>query len=137
MSGGIAYVLDGRGDFPRGCDREMVELFTLDDPAEVDEVRLGQIVQNLLHNAAKYTPDGGHIELGASREGGEIVLRGPQVFDGYRGETDTDEKMQKRVEHDLYYIENWSVLFDLYILLKTPLALMTKNENAVVSVPRA
>ena len=37
---------------------------------------------------------------------------------------------QKRVEFDLYYIENWSVLFDLYILLKTPLALMTKSENA-------
>ena len=43
---------------------------------------------------------------------------------------DTDEKIQKRVEFDLYYIENWSVLFDLYILLKTPLALMTKSENA-------
>jgi len=38
-------------------------------------------------------------------------------------------KIQKRVEHDLYYIENWSVLFDLYILAKTPLAL-AKTENA-------
>ncbi len=48
---------------------------------------------------------------------------------GWRGETDTHEKIQKRVEHDLYYIENWSVLFDLYILLRTPLALL-KTENA-------
>ena len=47
-----------------------------------------------------------------------------------RGEVDSEEKIQKRVEFDLYYIENWSVLFDLFILLKTPLALMTKNENA-------
>jgi len=34
------------------------------------------------------------------------------------------------VEFDLYYIENWSVLFDTFILLKTPIALMTRNENA-------
>ena len=39
------------------------------------------------------------------------------------------EKIQRRVEHDLYYIENWSVLFDLYILAMTPLALL-KTENA-------
>ena len=37
--------------------------------------------------------------------------------------------MVKRVEHDLYYIENWSVFFDLYILLATPIAL-AKTENA-------
>lgn len=49
---------------------------------------------------------------------------------GWRGETDTEDKIQRRVEHDLYYIENWSVLLDLYILAKTPFSLMTKNENA-------
>jgi Undecaprenyl-phosphate glucose phosphotransferase len=48
---------------------------------------------------------------------------------GWRGETDTQEKIQRRVEHDLYYIENWSVLFDLYILVLTPIAL-AKSENA-------
>jgi Undecaprenyl-phosphate glucose phosphotransferase len=49
-------------------------------------------------------------------------------INGWRGETDTEEKIQHRVEHDLYYIENWSVLFDLYILLKTPFALInTRN----------
>jgi lipopolysaccharide/colanic/teichoic acid biosynthesis glycosyltransferase len=41
-----------------------------------------------------------------------------------------EDKIQRRVEHDLYYIENWSVLLDLYILIKTPFSLMTKNENA-------
>jgi Undecaprenyl-phosphate glucose phosphotransferase len=47
---------------------------------------------------------------------------------GWRGETDTAEKIQKRVEHDLYYIENWSVFFDLYILLRTPFSLLeTRN----------
>ncbi len=41
---------------------------------------------------------------------------------GWRGGTDTQEKIQRRVEHDLEYIENWSVLFDLYILARTPFA---------------
>ncbi|MBV9114318.1 MAG: undecaprenyl-phosphate glucose phosphotransferase [Hyphomicrobiales bacterium] len=43
---------------------------------------------------------------------------------GWRGETDTQEKIQKRVEHDLYYIENWSLFFDLKILMMTPGALL-------------
>jgi Undecaprenyl-phosphate glucose phosphotransferase len=48
---------------------------------------------------------------------------------GWRGNTDTPEKIQKRVECDLYYIENWSILLDMYILLVTPFALL-KAENA-------
>jgi lipopolysaccharide/colanic/teichoic acid biosynthesis glycosyltransferase len=42
----------------------------------------------------------------------------PQV-DGYRGETDTLEKMERRVEYDLYYMDNWSLLFDLRIIIMT------------------
>ena len=56
-------------------------------------------------------------------------ITGWAQINGWRGETDTHEKIQRRVEHDLHYIENWSVLFDLYILTKTPLALL-KTENA-------
>jgi Undecaprenyl-phosphate glucose phosphotransferase len=48
---------------------------------------------------------------------------------GWRGETDTHEKIRHRVEHDLHYIENWSLMFDLYILAKTPLSLL-KSESA-------
>jgi Undecaprenyl-phosphate glucose phosphotransferase len=57
-------------------------------------------------------------------------ITGWAQINGWRGEIDNEEKIQKRVEFDLYYIENWSALFDTYILLKTPLALMTKSENA-------
>jgi Undecaprenyl-phosphate glucose phosphotransferase len=57
-------------------------------------------------------------------------ITGWAQINGWRGEVDSEEKIQKRVEFDLTYIENWSVLFDLYILLKTPMALMTKNDNA-------
>ncbi|MCL6730118.1 undecaprenyl-phosphate glucose phosphotransferase [Sphingomonas hankyongi] len=38
---------------------------------------------------------------------------------GWRGETHTEEQLQKRFEHDLFYIENWSLWFDLYILMRT------------------
>ena len=48
---------------------------------------------------------------------------------GWRGETDTTEKIERRVEHDLYYIENWSLTFDLYILAITPFSLLN-SENA-------
>ena len=56
-------------------------------------------------------------------------ITGWAQINGWRGETDTHEKIQRRVEHDLYYIENWSVLLDLYIVARTPLALF-KSENA-------
>ncbi|MEI6418039.1 MAG: undecaprenyl-phosphate glucose phosphotransferase [Sphingomonadales bacterium] len=47
---------------------------------------------------------------------------------GWRGETDTEDKLIKRLEHDLYYIENWSLGFDIYILIRTVGAvLLPKN----------
>jgi putative colanic acid biosynthesis UDP-glucose lipid carrier transferase len=46
-------------------------------------------------------------------------ITGWAQVNGFRGETDTLEKMENRVKYDLYYIEHWSVLFDLYILLRT------------------
>ena len=56
-------------------------------------------------------------------------ITGWAQVNGWRGETDTPEKLQRRVEHDLHYIENWSLLFDLYILAITPFALI-KTDNA-------
>ena len=56
-------------------------------------------------------------------------ITGWAQINGWRGETDTREKLIRRVEHDLYYIENWSLLFDLYILARTPRALLN-TENA-------
>ncbi len=55
-------------------------------------------------------------------------ITGWAQVNGWRGETDTKHKILRRLEHDLYYIENWSVIFDLYILAKTPFALMQMEQ---------
>jgi len=46
-------------------------------------------------------------------------ITGWAQINGYRGETDTVEKMEKRIEYDLFYIENWSLGFDFKILWLT------------------
>lgn len=49
-------------------------------------------------------------------------ITGWAQVNGLRGETDTIEKMRARIQHDLYYIDNWSFAFDLQILIKTVLS---------------
>lgn len=49
MSGGVAYVLDEAGDFPNHCNQEMVKLFKLEEPEEID------LVQSLIRKHAEYT----------------------------------------------------------------------------------
>jgi Undecaprenyl-phosphate glucose phosphotransferase len=51
-------------------------------------------------------------------------ITGWAQVNGCRGETDTLEKMQRRLEHDLYYIDNWSFLLDVKIIFMT---LFSKN----------
>jgi Undecaprenyl-phosphate glucose phosphotransferase len=50
-------------------------------------------------------------------------------INGWRGEIDSDEKIRFRTAYDLYYIENWSLWFDLKILFMTPIRLLN-TENA-------
>lgn len=46
-------------------------------------------------------------------------ITGWAQVNGYRGPADTLEQMQKRIEYDLFYIDNWSFFFDLKIILMT------------------
>ena len=62
------------------------------------------------------------IALYARRHNVKPGINGWAQIHGYRGETDTDEKMEKRVEHDLYYIDNWSLMLDFQILIRTVLS---------------
>ncbi len=55
-------------------------------------------------------------------------ITGWAQINGYRGETDTVEKLRGRIEHDMYYIDNWSVFLDLKIMLKTALLCAGQEE---------
>lgn len=46
-------------------------------------------------------------------------ITGWAQVNGYRGETDTLDKMQARIDYDLDYLRNWSLLLDLFIVVKT------------------
>ena len=78
--------LDARGIAQRAVEttRPLIDQgkhkLTLSLPAEpiwlhADALRLEEVIVNLLNNAAKYTPEGGHIWLSIQQEGDEMVLR--------------------------------------------------------------
>ncbi|MEH9304966.1 sugar transferase, partial [Klebsiella pneumoniae] len=46
-------------------------------------------------------------------------ITGLAQINGWRGETDTLEKMEKRIEYDLLYIRGWSIWLDLKIIFLT------------------
>jgi putative colanic acid biosynthesis UDP-glucose lipid carrier transferase len=54
-------------------------------------------------------------------------ITGWAQVNGYRGETDTLEKMQRRIAHDLHYIDRWSPLLDLRILIRTLFVVLSRN----------
>jgi putative colanic acid biosynthesis UDP-glucose lipid carrier transferase len=63
---------------------------------------------------------GEHLETYANRHQVKPGITGWAQINGYRGETGTPEHMRRRVEHDLYYIDNWSIWLDLRIIAATP-----------------
>jgi Undecaprenyl-phosphate glucose phosphotransferase len=56
-------------------------------------------------------------------------ITGWAQINGWRGETNTEEKIRQRVEHDLYYIDNWSIWLDLWIIFRTVLIIF-RDKNA-------
>ncbi len=64
----------------------------------------------------------GRISLYARRHNVKPGLTGWAQINGYRGEIDTEDKIRKRVEYDLFYIDNWSLWLDLKIIARTLLS---------------
>ncbi|MDE2586121.1 MAG: undecaprenyl-phosphate glucose phosphotransferase [Betaproteobacteria bacterium] len=56
-------------------------------------------------------------------------ITGWAQINGLRGETTSVERMSARIEYDLAYLRNWSLLLDLKIICKTPMVVL-KRENA-------
>jgi putative colanic acid biosysnthesis UDP-glucose lipid carrier transferase len=54
-------------------------------------------------------------------------ITGLAQVNGFRGETDTVEKMKARIDYDLAYLRNWSLLLDLQIILKTIVVVLQKH----------
>jgi len=57
-------------------------------------------------------------------------ITGWAQVNGFRGETETVEKMQKRIEYDLDYLRNWSVSLDAWIMVKTVITVIKDQRNA-------
>jgi Undecaprenyl-phosphate glucose phosphotransferase len=57
-------------------------------------------------------------------------ITGWAQVNGLRGATETAEQVRKRVEYDIFYIEHWSLLFDLKILFLTPYRVLFSRDNA-------
>jgi putative colanic acid biosynthesis UDP-glucose lipid carrier transferase len=57
-------------------------------------------------------------------------ITGWAQVNGYRGETRELIDMQNRVEYDIWYIENWSILLDIKIIIKTVVNIFKGEENA-------
>lgn len=55
-------------------------------------------------------------------------ITGWAQVNGFRGETDTVEKIASRVGHDIYYAENWSILFDVRILITTAVIVLFQRD---------
>jgi putative colanic acid biosynthesis UDP-glucose lipid carrier transferase len=81
------------------------------------------------HAVAHNEEYAGIIDQYLSRHKVKPGITGWAQVHGLRGETDTPDKMEKRVQYDLYYIDNWSLWLDIRILIRTLLVGFV-NENA-------
>jgi Undecaprenyl-phosphate glucose phosphotransferase len=96
----------------------------LDEVPQLINVILGDmsLVGPRPHAVAHNSEYEERISLYARRHNVKPGITGWAQVNGFRGETDSIDKMEHRVEHDLFYIDHWSVLFDIKILLMTLLS---------------
>jgi Undecaprenyl-phosphate glucose phosphotransferase len=115
------YVQATRND-PRVTRLGRILRYTnIDELPQLINVLLGEmsIVGPRPHPVALNNMFQQHISALARRHKVKPGVTGWAQVNGYRGETSTLEKMQRRFEYDIYYIDNWSFLLDMKIILMT------------------
>lgn len=71
-----------------------------------------------------------HVSAYMQRHFVKPGITGWAQANGYRGETKEEGLMQKRIDHDIWYIENWSFLLDIQIIFMTVWSMIKGDENA-------
>jgi exopolysaccharide biosynthesis polyprenyl glycosylphosphotransferase len=130
-----------RSMYAERCDGQRIRQATRDDPRVT---RIGRLLRRLSLDELPqlFNVISGEMSLVGPRPHAPSTKAGDRLFgevvktyaarhkvkpgmtgwaqvSGWRGETDTEEKLLKRLECDLFYIENWSIGLDLFILLRT------------------
>ena len=122
-----AQAVDGPADQARRYDPRITRVGSLLRRCSIDE--LPQFFNVLRGDMSVVGPRPHPIELNQNYTGQIDAymqrhrvrpgITGWAQVHGFRGETDTLEKMQRRVDYDLYYIEHWSLWLDIKIILRT------------------
>ena len=105
---------------------------SLDELPQFFNVWMGQMSvvgprPNMVSQLEEYSK---HINTYAHRHTVTPGITGYAQVNGYRGETRASGAMEKRVEYDLKYVENWSLLLDVQIILKTVKNMVAGEKNA-------
>lgn len=113
---------------------QFLRRFSLDELPQLVNVLAGDMSivgprPHALSTCAEGRPLAEVVSEYASRHRVKPGITGWAQINGWRGETDTEEKVKGRVEADLYYIENWSIWLDILILART-LGAVVSTRNA-------
>jgi Undecaprenyl-phosphate glucose phosphotransferase len=118
-------ITQARKDDPRVTRvGHFIRRFSVDELPQLINVMVGEMsmVGPRPHAPSTRAGDrlfGDVVKTYAARHKVKPGITGWAQVSGWRGETDTEEKLVKRLEHDLFYIENWSIMMDFFILLRT------------------
>jgi exopolysaccharide biosynthesis polyprenyl glycosylphosphotransferase len=82
---------------------------------------------HMLHHTEQYSSQVNHYMARLYLKPG---VTGWAQVNGYRGEIKNIELMKNRVEHDIWYMENWSILLDIKIMYLTLANIIKGEENA-------
>ena len=108
----------------------LIRKTSIDELPQIFNVLLGDmsIVGPRPHAIAHDKSYGETVSLYSIRHNVKPGITGWAQANGYRGETATNDAMQKRIDHDIWYLNNWSLWLDVMIVLKTAWQIVT-NRN--------